>query len=218
MTSYVNSRNLSSRAKIWLKQVKPYNRDNLKPNRSRAVLIVIDMQKFFLDPTSSSFTCGGLPIIPNVQRLITLFRQIRRPIIYTRHVHDAKGIDAGIMKWWWDDMCIAGTPESEIHDDLAPCPGERVIIKHRYDAFYNTGLETVLRGLKIKDIIITGIMTNMCCESTARGAYYRDYRVFFPVDATGTVTEEMHTASLLNLAFGFAVITNTPNLVRQIGR
>ena len=61
-------------------------------------------------------------------------------------------------------------------------------------------------------------MTNMCCESTARGAYYRDYRVHFPADATGAVTEDMHVASLLNLGFGFASITTTETLVAQIGK
>ena len=88
-------------------------------------------------------------------------------------------------------MCIEGSPESEVHDELAPLPGEKIILKHRYSAFYNTDLETVLRCLK-----------------TARDAYYRDYKVFFLADGTGSINEEMHTASLLNLSFGFAnVIT-----------
>jgi nicotinamidase-related amidase len=86
-------------------------------------------------------------------------------------------------------------------------PGEKVVFKHRYSAFYNTDLETVLRCMKVEDIVVSGIMTNMCCESTARDAYYRDYRVFFPADGTGSISEEMHLASLLNLAFGFAYVT-----------
>jgi nicotinamidase-related amidase len=82
-----------------------------------------------------------------------------------------------------------------------------VVDKHRYSSFYNTDLETVLRCMKIEDLIITGVMTGMCCESTARNAYYRDYRVFFPADSTGRINEEMHLASLLNLSFGFAWVT-----------
>lgn len=109
-------------------------------------------------------------------------------------------------------MCVEGTPESEIHNKLNPQPKEKVILKHRYTAFYNTDLETILRCLKVEDLIITGIMTNMCCESTARDAYYRDYRVFFLADATGSINEEMHLASLLNLAFGFAYIKTTENI------
>jgi ureidoacrylate peracid hydrolase len=55
------------------------------------------------------------------------------------------------MGWWWEGMCIEGSPESEIHDNISPLPGEKVILKHRYSAFYNTDLETVLRCLKIED-------------------------------------------------------------------
>jgi nicotinamidase-related amidase len=99
---------------------------------------------------------------------------------------------------------------------LAPAPSEKVIFKHRYSAFYNTDLETVLRCLRVEDVVVSGIMTNMCCESTARDAYYRDYRVFFLADGTGSVCEEMHLASLLNLAFGFAYVTTSEVIVDQL--
>ena len=172
------------------------------------------MQRFFLDPESPTFICGGLAILPNIRKLIAGFREAGRPVIYTRHVHHPQRLDAGIMGWWWQGMCVEGTPESEIHEDIAPLAHEKVVLKHRYSAFYNTDLETVLRCLRIEDLVISGVMTNMCCESTARGAYYRDYRVFFPADATGTINEEMHLASLLNLAFGFAFVTTTDDIVR----
>jgi nicotinamidase-related amidase len=70
--------------------------------------------------------------------------------------------------------------------------------------------------MKVEDLVITGIMTNMCCESTARDAYYRDYRVFFLADGTGSITEEMHLASLLNLAFGFAWVTSVDAILTQL--
>ena len=111
-------------------------------------------------------------------------------------------------------MCIEGSPEAN-DPELAP-PSEKVILKHRYSAFYNTDLETILRCLKVEDLVITGIMTNMCCESTARDAYFRDYRVFFPADGTGSINEEMHLASLLNLAFGFAYVTTSKTIESQI--
>lgn len=113
-------------------------------------------------------------------------------------------------------MCLEGSPESELHSDLAALPNEKVILKHRYSAFYNTDLETVLRCLKIEDLIITGIMTNLCCESTARDAYYRDYRVFFLADGTGSISEEMHLASLVNVAFGFAFVTTADVVTEQV--
>jgi nicotinamidase-related amidase len=120
------------------------------------------------------------------------------------------------MGWWWEGKCLEGSPESEIHPGIAPRTNEKVVFKHRYSAFYNTDLETVLRCLKVEDLVISGVMTNMCCESTARDAYYRDYRVFFPADGTGTINEEMHLASLLNLAYGFALVTTTDAIVAQI--
>ncbi len=154
--------------------------------------------------------------MPNVKLLIDAFRQANRPVIYTKHVHNSNMTDAGIMGWWWGGMCVEGSPESEVHPSIAPLPDEKVILKHRYSAFYNTDLETVLRCLKIEDLVISGIMTNLCCESTARGAYYRDYRLFFLADGTGSVSEELHVASLLNLAFGFASVLSTAALIEQI--
>jgi nicotinamidase-related amidase len=113
-------------------------------------------------------------------------------------------------------MCIEGSPESAVHDSIAPLPEEKIVLKHRYSAFYNTDLETILRCLKIEDLVISGVMTNMCCESTARDAYYRDYRVFFLADGTGSINEEMHLASLLNLSFGFAFITTAEQISRDL--
>jgi nicotinamidase-related amidase len=120
------------------------------------------------------------------------------------------------MAWWWAGMCLEGSPESEVHPEIAPLPGEKEIFKHRYSAFYNTDLETVLRGLKVDQLVIGGIMTNMCCESTARDAYFRDLRVFFLADGTGSINEEMHLASLLNLAFGFAWVTDTDTIAARL--
>ena len=77
---------------------------------------------------------------------------------------------------------------------------------------YNTDLETVLRVLRIEDLVVSGIMTNMCCESTATDAYYRDYRIFFLADGTGIVNEEMHVASLLNIAYGFGYVTTAEKI------
>ncbi|MEO0068510.1 MAG: isochorismatase family cysteine hydrolase [candidate division WOR-3 bacterium] len=218
MDLYVTQDNLKEKAQEWLGKIAPFNQHEMELNKERSALLVIDMQKFFLDPSSPTFTSGGLAIVPNLKMLVKEFRQANRPVIYTCHVHHPEGIDAGIMKWWWQGMCIEGTPESRVIDEIAPLPNEKIVYKHRYSAFYNTDLETVLRCLKIEDLVITGIMTNMCCESTARDAYFRDYRVFFLADGTGTIDEEMHLASLLNLAFGFAFVTTAEWIMAQMSR
>ncbi len=216
MESYVTIDSLTTKAQLWLEKIAPFNQHQMQFEQKKAALLVIDMQRFFLDPVSPTFTCGGLAILPTLQRVIGAFRKAGRPVIYTRHVHHPDRLDAGIMEWWWEGMCIEGSPESEVHGDIAPEPNDKVILKHRYSAFYNTDLETVLRCLKIEDLVITGIMTNMCCESTARDAYYRDYKVFFLADGTGSINEEMHVASLLNLCFGFAFVTTADAVIDKM--
>ena len=217
MEPYVTVDNLEAKTQGWLERIRPYNQHELKLNPGRSALLVVDMQVFFLDPASPTFTCGGEAILPNVARLAQAFRQAKRPVIFTRHVHHPDHLDSGIMGWWWEGMCLEGSPESEVHPALAPLPGEKQVLKHRYSAFYNTDLETVLRCLKVEDLVITGVMSNLCCESTARDAYFRDYRVFFLADGSGSVSEELHLATLLNLAFGFAYVTTTDSVLSQLG-
>lgn len=218
MSFYVTTDTLARKTTEWLTKIAPFNTHTMELHLEKAALLIIDMQKFFLDPISPSFTCGGRAIISNVKTLINIFRHYRRPVIFTKHVHHPQLLDAGIMEKWWQGMCVEGTPESEIYPDLTPLPTEKQVLKHRYSAFYNTDLETILRCAKIEDIVITGLMTNMCCESTARDAYYRDYRIFFVADGTGSINEEMHLASLLNLSFGFAYVTTTNHIVSNINK
>jgi len=212
---YVTAHTLPLLTEKWLREIEPYRMHRLTLNATAAALLVIDLQNFFLDPDSPTFTPGGAAIIPNVQKLISAFRQLGRPVIYTAHVHKPDGSDAGILGWWWEGMCREGHPEAEIFASVAPLPDEKVIFKRRYSAFYNTDLETVLRCARVEDLVICGVMTNLCCESTARDAYYRDYRVFFPADATGTACEEMHRATLINMAYGFAHVGITMEILKS---
>jgi ureidoacrylate peracid hydrolase len=216
MEPYVTPESLGAKVQDWIERIAPFNKHAMQLDNNKSALLVVDMQRFFLNPNSPTFTCGGTAIIPTLKQLIAAFRQASRPVIYTRHVHHPNRLDAGIMESWWEGMCLEGSPESELHSEIVPLPNEKVIPKHRYSAFYNTDLETVLRCLKIEDFVICGIMTNLCCESTARDAYYRDYRVFFLADGTGSINEEMHLASLLNLAFGFAFITTASFVMQRL--
>jgi len=215
---FVNPSNLKAKTKAWRKEIAFYNLHRMKPKFKRSCLLVVDMQNFFLNPKSPTFSPGGLAILPNVTKLIKSFRKKKLPVIYTTHVHKDKELDGGILAWWWEGMIMENTKDAEIHPDLAPLPEEKIIQKHRYSAFYNTDLEIVLRCLKVEDLVITGVMTNLCCESTARDAYFRDYRVFFLLDATGTVNEDLHLATLKNLAFGFAYVTHTKEILQGLVR
>jgi len=213
MKPYVTDKTIAKKTREWLRKIEPYNDHPMKLDPAKAALLVVDMQEFFLDPSSPTYTCGAAAILPSVRKLLKAFRDAKRPVIFTKHVHHPDDLDSGIMAWWWKGKCLEGSPESEVHPSIAPRPNEKVVYKHRYSAFYNTDLETVLRCLKAEDIVIAGVMTNMCCESTARDAYYRDYRVFLPADGTGTINEVMHVASLLNLSYGFALVTTSDVIV-----
>jgi isochorismate hydrolase len=214
--NYVTRSSLKDKATEWREEIAPYNVHQMEPDPKRSCLVVVDMQNYFIDPASPSFIPAGLAVLPNVAELIGSFRQRKLPVIYTAHVHKSRELDGGILSWWWEGMIVENTKDAEIHPDLAPLPEEKVVSKHRYSAFYNTDLETVLRCLEVRDLLITGVMTNLCCESTARDAYFRDHRVFFLMDGTGTLNEELHLATLKNLAYGFAYVTDTQEILQHL--
>jgi len=109
-----------------------------------------------------------------------------------------------------------GKGRKDRYAPLAPRRGERIIWKHRYSGFYNTDLEVVLRGMGATDLIIAGILTNICCETTARDAFMRDFRVFFLADATATSEPEFQAATLKNLAYAFAYVLTVDSLLKQV--
>lgn len=79
-----------------------------------------------------------------------------------------------------------GTPGVEIYPEISPQPGEQVIRKHRYSAFFGTDLDMILRGSGVDTVIIAGATTENCCHATARDAFFHDYKVVFLSDATAT--------------------------------
>lgn len=216
-TSYITTETLSTKTTEWLTQIERVNRHKWELRVDSAALLVVDMQEYFLHPTAPAFTPAALAIIDNVRRLTDLFRNLERPIIYTCHVHAKDGSDAGFMGEWWNDLCLEGSDHAPIVAALTPQSGDNIILKNRYSAFHKTDLDQLLRRLEVQEIIITGVRTNLCCETTARDAAMRDYRVFIPADATATISEQMHLASLLNLAYGFGCVTRTDELIHQIG-
>lgn len=91
---------MDEKSNQWLTKIKPFNQYKIDLNVPKSAILVIDMQKFFLDPDSPIYTCGGLAILSNIKNLISAFRHINRPVIYTCHVHHPNLLDAGIMEWW----------------------------------------------------------------------------------------------------------------------
>jgi nicotinamidase-related amidase len=109
-----------------------------------------------------------------------------------------------MMPRWWRDVIRADSPDSLLHASLDTSKGI-VIEKPQYDAFHATLLEDVLRGRGVEQVVVSGVMTHLCCETTARSAFMRGFEVLFCVDGTATYTEAFHRSALLNLSHGFAV-------------
>lgn len=204
-----------------LDDITPYQHKKLILNPKKSALLVIDMQNDFLNPKSPAYTENAKYIIPNLKKLIKTARRNKIPVIFTAHCHQDPKIDGGMTAEWWPEIrnrstLVAGSKGAEIIDELKPLNKEKIIYKHRYSAFYNTDLEIYLRGLGVTDLIITGIMTGICVESTARDAFFRDFRVFVVGDATAAGEQKLHINSLKILAYAFAYITTTDEITKNI--
>jgi isochorismate hydrolase len=179
-----------------------------------AALLVLDMQRYFLDPASHAFVPSAPPIIDRIARIAGLFAGAGRPVIATRHGNTER--DAGMLGRWWNDLVPVEGDAGVIVDGLAGA-ASTVLRKTQYDAFHETELEEVLRAGEASQVAVTGVMTHLCCETTARAAFVRGFEVFFVVDGTATYREEYHLASIRNLAHGFAVPVLSGELAMAFG-
>jgi nicotinamidase-related amidase len=187
----------------WKTAIADYDRPDVVFRPARAALLVVDMQKVFAAPEGSTFLPMSVPVGERLAALVQECRQRGVPVIFTRHVHTNPQMDGGSMARWWSSLILEGTDEAELVDGLRPQDGERVIVKCRYSAFAGTPLEMILRSLGVEDLIVGGVMTNLCCETTARDAFNRDFNVFFLGDGTATANQELHDSSLKNISYGF---------------
>lgn len=175
----------------------------------KAAILILDMQEYFLQPDSHAFIPSAPAIISGINRLIAAFESLQRPVIATRHLNTQE--DAGMMSKWWRDLINLQTAYSH-YDKMVKINNPTQIDKTQYDAFYLTELENRLHNLNVTQVIICGVMTHLCCETTARSAFMRGFEVFFTVDGTATYNEELHRATLLTLSHGFAV----PVLIEEL--
>ena len=186
---------------------------SLQPLRiEKAALLILDMQEYFLDPESHAYIPSAEAILPKLITVIGFFREVERPVLATRHANSEQ--DAGRMDTWWSELLAADHPQGGLHPDLGIDP-DAIILKTQYDAFYQSTLEEQLTAAGIEQLVIGGVMTHLCCETTARSAFVRGYEVFFLIDGTATYNEAFHTGTLRNLAHGFAVLTTVNGLLGE---
>lgn len=207
---------LDKKTEKRIQQLQPYVRPSRRERfpfiAERTALLVIDMQGYFLDPSSHASFPEAEEIMGNVISLVDSFRSSHRPIIFTWHAVRSDE-DPGIMRGWWGDVPADKDPLSRIDDRLQPEKDGAIVRKTRYSAFIRTELEGILRGLRADKVVITGVMTHLCCESTARDAFMRDLEVFFVMDATATDHEDLHMGSLRALADGFTIVVTTEEVL-----
>lgn len=175
-------------------------------NPARSALLALDLQNYFLEPASHAFIPSAPAILPGIQALIQAYRRRGLPVVFTRHANTPQ--DAAMMARWWRDLLALESPLSQLSPQLETV-GSPVLVKSQYDAFYQTGLEDILRQADVRQVLVCGVMAHLCCETTARSAFMRGFEVFFLVDGTASYNRDFHQASLLNLAHGFATLLLT---------
>ena len=167
----------------------PYQLDQIDPTKT--VMIVVDMQNDFVAEGAKLRSAAAAAMVPKLASTLNFCREKGIRVIYTAHVHRRDGSDMGL----YDDLyspiadrstLVDGTSGVEIFPGLAPAPGEHVIKKHRYSAFFATDLDLILREWGITTVIISGTTTENCCHATARDAMFNNYKVVFLSDATGS--------------------------------
>ncbi|HEY4418403.1 MAG TPA: cysteine hydrolase [Pseudonocardia sp.] len=191
-----------------------YTIDRIDPFRT--AMIVVDMQNDFVADGAPLQSEQASAMLGELSDTLDFCRTSGIKVIYTAHVHRSDGSDMGL----YDDLhppiaeraaLVDGSPGAQIFPGVSPAAGEHVIKKHRYDAFFATDLDLILREWGIDTVVISGTTTECCCHATARGAMFRNYRVAVLSDVTGTVAfpdvghgalpaDEVHRMTLAILA------------------
>lgn len=189
-------------------------------------LLVIDMQDEFVKPGWTPYWVPeATRQIPAIGRLIEACRDRAIPVIYTIFAATHYFLDRPYGGQFMPNRYPeSGAPhddwfgDSRVCSALAPLPGEVVIKKPSYGAFYDTPLDTILRNLDRRAVIICGTLTNFCCGTTARQAYERGYKVLFGSDVCSTDDAATHQAELMVLSKGFAKVLSLAEILAVLNQ
>jgi ureidoacrylate peracid hydrolase len=193
--------------------------------RSASALLVIDMQNGFCRDGGSITRIGfDIAMLKNAiapcARLIAAARGAGVPVIHTRYVYQLGHSDGGVLvdalmpQLRAENALVAGDWDAETIDDLAPLTDETVIDKNRPSAFFRTSLDDVLATAGIAQLVVCGVTTNCCVESTVRDASQLDYETFVVSNATGELDRERHEAALKTMGLLFASVVTTEDVER----
>jgi nicotinamidase-related amidase len=208
----------ASRTRGWLEEIQDAvaPRPGLRIDPPRCALLVIDMQRYFADPRGRCYLPATDDAIPGIRALLDAWRGIGGAVVFTQHAHEGRH-DLGMLGKFFSDHIRAGEPDAEIIRALAPAPGEPVLRKTTYDAFRETPLESILAEHGCTQVLVTGVLTHICCETTARSAFCRGFEVYVAADATASNSEERHIGSLLAMADCVAIVMSVEEIRERCG-
>jgi len=175
----------------------------------QSALLIVDMQNDFVKPGGSLLVPDAEATVPAISRLLELARGRRMRVLYSQDTHRE-----GDPEWRiWPEHCREGSWGWEILEELAPAAEDTVVRKVRYDAFYGTPLDHLLRLWSISTLVICGTVANICVHYTAASAALRWYDVVIPRDAVSALEPFDLESSLRQTAFVFGgSITTTDRL------
>ena len=195
-------------------------------DKTKTALVVVDMQNGFIFDEGFLGKLGLdnthlKPTVEPVRRLVEACHKEGVPVIFTRYILRPDYKDAGCFAELFPAArevaaLASGTWDVELLDALNPQPTDFIVDKTRYSAFYNTNLEVILRGLGVDTVIVCGVTTEICVESTVRDAFFRDYRIIVPSDAVAAIDPVRHEGTLRTISYGFGTVTTTDQVLNAL--
>lgn len=195
---------------------------------ARTALVVVDMQVAFMEPGSAQEVPVARDIVPNINRLAGALRDQGGAVAW---VYNTFGDD--MLEDWSSffrgtygnglpekviDNLRAGAPGQALWPDLDVQDGDLMVEKNRFSAFLpgSSDIERQLKDRGIETVLITGTLTNVCCESSARDAMMRNFHVVMISDGNATYTDSIHNASLNSMAITIADIMTTDEVIDRL--
>ena len=181
----------------------PDNTAGWQPEPDRAVLLIHDMQRYFLRPFADDLR---VPLVSNVAGVLDRCRAHGVPVAYTAQPGGMTEEQRGLLKDFWGPGMTTGPVDREVVEPLTPAPDDRVYTKWRYSAFFKSDLLADMRALGRDQLIVCGVYAHVGVLMTAVDAYTNDIQVFFVADGTADFSEDYHRLALSYAAQRCAVV------------
>ncbi|KUP97722.1 isochorismatase family protein [Thermobifida cellulosilytica] len=194
----------------------PANRAAWRLDPDRAVLLVHDMQRYFLRPYQE----GADPLrgaLTHIAALVDACRCARVPVVYTAKRGGMSPEQRGLELHFWGSGMRAAAEHTAIDARIAPEADDTVVTKARYSAFVGTDLAARLAEWGRDQLVVTGVYAHIGCLLTAADAFMRDIQPFLVADATADFTAEKHHLALEYAATRCAVVTTTDQVLAAVG-